>query len=141
MKYTLLVVLTFLLCACSNHVQELQSENEALKFQNDSLIKEIEKYSLYPFLDNTAFEMNPNDTFRTNVLLVQKDGISVDSAIVKGFLRIESEDMLDLIESDIGTMIRFTHGEPGNYEIKAYSRVHLWAEKVVPLMFPVKVKK
>jgi hypothetical protein len=136
--FTFLLVLSGLI-SCSNETENLKIENQRIQAQNDSLTTELQKYKLIPYLQPLQFETALNDTFYTKALLVQENGLVIDSLKIEGLTEIETKEMVELVASDHGTGINFNATKPGTFELEMFARVSVWNDKVVPLKIPVTV--
>lgn len=114
MRKLTIICLILLFTSCDNSFEKLKVENEKLSLINDSLSEVINNFELIPYLTNVGFATTLNDTFSTKLLLIQNDGIFVDSIIVKGMSKGRSRKMTELLESDNVTIINFTSDSLGN---------------------------
>ena len=108
-----------------------------MKIENDSLKNELKKNILRPYIDNMDFTISASDTFHTNFLTVVKNGIIVDSIEIKGLNKNRTGKMIDLSENDFGTHLKFVPDSVGTFEMKAFSRVLPWGDRVIPLSFRI----
>ena len=74
MKLFKLPFVILLITSCGSEIEKLRVENRKLVHQNDSLIQEVDKFKLLPYLEPLKFQTTVHDTFYTKALLVQKDG-------------------------------------------------------------------
>lgn len=136
---TIIILFSIGLSACQNN--DLLDQNEKLRVENDSLVNVLNGVIQRPFITNTQFTTSKSDTFKTNFVSAVLNGIKIDSVEVLGVNKTRSNQMIRLTNDDYGTELAFMPDSVGNFQLKAYSRITSWGERVIPLTFPIWVSE